>query len=109
MKTNGGTNYKLRLYVPTDIPYSVPDVVIINPYPVTDYWGRSLVSMGPSADMHLLEPRDSCPKICTYKSTNWNSNVTFYKVLIKVRMWIEALEGHKRTGNKLDLYLTHQI
>lgn len=108
MRTNSKNSYGIRLYVPSDIPYSVPDVTIISPQNISDYWGRSLVSLGASASMHLLAPRDNCAKICTYRSTNWNSNITFYKVLIKVRMWLEALDGHRQTGNPMDYYLKHQ-
>jgi hypothetical protein len=108
MKTNSNCQYQIRLYVPLDVPYSVPDAVIVYPNPTTDYYGRNLTSLGASATMHLLGPKDFLPKICTYRATNWNANVTFYKVLIKVRIWLEALDGHKRTGQALDYYLTHQ-
>lgn len=109
MLTNSKIHYKIRLYIPSDLPYSVPDVVVTVPNPLNDYWGNSLVGLGASATMHLLTPRDNYPKICTYRSTNWNANVTFYKVLIKVRIWLEALDGHKSTGNNLDYYLKHQL
>ena len=109
MITNAKNSYKIRLYVPNDVPYSVPDVVITYPSPVTDYWGNILTNLGASSTMHLLGPKDNFPKICTYNSTHWNSNVTFYKVLIKVRLWLEALDGHKKTGNQLDYYLKHQL
>lgn len=108
MYTNKKNAYQIRLYVPSDVPNSVPDVVIISPFPTTDYWGRNLTVYANSATMHLLSPRDNCPKICTYKSTYWNPNRTFYNVLIKVRLWLEALDGHKATGKDLDKYLPHQ-
>jgi hypothetical protein len=107
MYTNAKIAYKIRLYVPADVPYSVPDVVITSAN-AKDYYSRELTSHGASAGMHLLVPREGYPKICTYRGTNWNSNVTFYKVLVKVRLWLEALDGHKRTGQPLDYYLKHQ-
>lgn len=108
MKTNKKNNYYIRLYVPNDVPNSVPDVVIISPNPVNDYWGKSLVSYGNSAKMHLLSPKDGYAKICTYKYTYWNPNRTFYNVLMKARIWLEALDGHQSTGKELDYYLSHQ-
>ena len=108
MKTNQKVQYQLRLYIPSDLPNSVPEVVILHPNPVTDYYGRRLIDYSHSATMHLLSPKDGYPKICTYKSTYWNPNRTFYNVLMKVRIWLEALEGHKSTGNPLDFYLKHQ-
>ena len=109
MYTNKQIGYYLRLYVPYDMPNSVPDVVITYPNPVFDYWGKNLADYQTSATMHLLNPRDGYPKICTYKSTFWNPNRTFYNVLMKVRLWLEAFEGHKSTGNYLDKYLPHQL
>lgn len=106
--TNKKNAYHVRLYVPYDLPNSIPEVVITSPSPVTDAWGKNLVEYSYSATMHLLTPRDGCPKICTYKSTHWNPNRTFYNVIIKVRIWLEALDGHKSTGKPLDSYLPHQ-
>ena len=108
MNTNQGNQYKLRLYIPSDLPNVVPEVIIISPNPVTDYYGKSLFDYGYSSTMHLLSPKDGYPKICTYKATHWNPNRTFYNVLIKVRIWLEALDGHRSTGNHLDFYLKHQ-
>jgi len=109
MVTNGKNRYGLRLYVPPDMPNSVPSVVITSPNPVTDAYGKSLVEYDYSGTMHLLSSQDGYPKICTYKSTHWNPNRTFYNVLMKVRIWLEALDGHKATGNPLDYYLKHQL
>lgn len=109
MYTNDKSLYRIRLYIPTDLPYSVPEVVITYPNPVKDFYGKDLNSHGASATMHLLGSKDGYPKICTYKAERWNSNVTLYKVLIKVRLWLEALEGHIRTGQQMDYFLQHQI
>ncbi len=109
MTTNQKNLYQLRLYIPYDMPNSVPDVVILYPNPIRDFYFKSLVDYGYSGTMHLLSPRDGCPKICTYKATHWNPNRTFYNVLMKVRIWLEAFDGHKLTGNALDFYLKHQI
>lgn len=108
MRTNSKTLYMLRLYVPSDMPNSVPDVVITYPNPLTDFNGTSLSAYSYSGAMHLLTARDGCPRICTYKATFWNPNRTFYNVLMKARIWLEALEGHKSTGLPLDYYLKHQ-
>jgi hypothetical protein len=109
METNSNKSYGLRLYVPNDLPNSVPDVVITSPNPVYDYHRKSLIDYNYSATMHLLSPKDGYPRICTYKSTHWNPNRTFYNVLMKVRIWLEALDAHQQTGKPLDVYLTHQL
>ena len=109
MTTNGKNYYMLRLFVPPDMPNSVPEVVVIYPNPITDFSGKKLTEYAHSSTMHLLSPKDGYPKICTYKATHWNPNRTFYNVLMKARIWLEALDGHKATGNPLDYYLKHQI
>ena len=108
MFANTKNYYLLRLFVPPDMPNSVPDIVITYPNPTRDYSGRALTDYSYSATMHLLSPKDGYPRICTYKSTHWNPNRTFYNVLMKARIWLEALEGHKATGHPLDYYLKHQ-
>jgi hypothetical protein len=108
MTTNGKAQYQIRLYVPSDLPNSVPEVVITWPSPVTDFDGKSLTQYQHDARMHLLSPKDGFPRICTYKSTHWNPNRTFYNVLMKVRVWLEALDAHKATSQPLDAYLSHQ-
>src|SRR3954463_3384561 len=109
MQTNSKNWYSVRLYVPADMPNSVPEVVITYPNPLKDYYGKHITDYLHSAVMHLLSPRDGFPKVCTYKSTYWNPNRTFYNVLIKVRIWLEALEGHQVTGKPLDHFLKHQV
>jgi len=108
MTTNQKNQYKVRLYVPGDMPNSVPEVVIVFPTPITNYSGHNLLDYGYSAAMHLLSPLDGYPQICTYQSSHWNPNKTFYLVLMKVRIWLEAFDGHKDSGKTLDYYLKHQ-
>lgn len=108
MKTNLGTKYNLRLFVPPDLPNSVPMVLITYPNNLNDYKGRRLVDYGQSENMHLLEPLAGYPCICTYKPSHWNPNLTFYNILVKVRIWLEAYQGHKVTGKPMDYYIRHQ-
>jgi len=106
MKTNSATVYPLRLFIPSDLPNSVPRVYVWAT--LRDYSYRNLADTGVSANMHLLGPEDGHVQICHYRSTNWSPNVTFYKVFMKARLWLEAYEGHKQTGKSLDQYLRHQ-
>lgn len=109
MKTNLGRKYNLRLYVPRDIPNSIPQIVIIFPLDLRDYHGKKLVDYGQNVSMHLLSPKDGYPSICTYKPTYWHPNLTFYNVLIKTRIWLEAYQGHLITKRPLDYFLKHQL
>lgn len=105
IKTNVGNIYKLRVYVPSDFPNSRPDMVVISPYPLKGYGGKDMKEHGTSSIMHTLDPRDGYLNICHYK--DWLPNITLYKVVLKGRIWLEALEAHKRTGKQIDQFLSH--
>jgi hypothetical protein len=113
VKTNVGNIYKLRVYVPSDFPNSLPDMVVISPYPLKGYRGKDMKEHGTqetpgvSVSMHTLGIRDGYLKICHYHYQNWLPNITLYKVVLKGRLWLEAMEGHKRTGQPIDAFLSH--
>ena len=44
-------------------------------------------------------------EVCHYADCNWEPSVTLYKVVLKVRIWLEAYEAYLRTGKKIDQYL----
>ncbi|WP_341736740.1 hypothetical protein [Microcoleus sp. CAWBG640] len=103
--TNAGNVYTLRVYVPSDFPNSRPDMVVTSPYPCRGYRGKDLKEYGLSGTMHTLDPRDGYVKICHYRE--WLPNLTVYLVVLKGRIWLEALEGHRRTGQAIDSFLPH--
>ena len=105
VKTNVGNKYKLRVYVPSDFPNSRPDMVVLSPYPLKGYRGQDMKEHGTSSSMHTLDPRDGYLKICHYR--DWLPNLTLYKVVLKGRIWLEALEAHRSTGQPLDHFLSH--
>lgn len=100
MITNNNKIYHLRLYVPSDYPNSLPDLVVArSPKPMP--------ARGVSASMHTLGTRDGCVKICHYYHRRWSPESTFYEIFVKGRVWLEAYEGHRKTGKNLDYYLGH--
>lgn len=105
VKTNVGNTYELRVYIPSDFPNSRPDMVVISPYPLKGFRGKDMKEHGTSGTMHTLPPRDGYLQICHYR--DWLPNITLYKVVLKGRVWLEALEGHKRTGKPIDSFLSH--
>lgn len=107
VKSNSGNLYKLRVYVPADFPNSRPSMVVIAPSPLRGYGSKNFVEYGVSGVMHTLAPIDGYATICHYK--NWLPNLTIYLVVLKGRIWIEAFEGHKRTGHDLDHFLKHMV
>jgi len=106
MRSNAGNEYLVRLHVPADLPNSVPIVEIISPV-LRDRFGHSLVDLGTSYPMHLLKPENDAVRICHYSTSHWHPNITFSKVLLKIRAWVEAYEGHLDSGYAIDHYLPH--
>jgi len=108
MRTKSGKVYRSKMVL-KNFPYSQPEVYIVYPNPIYDKSGNMLSDIGVSAGMHLLTPDDENNiQLCHYVSGNWNPNVTLYKVAIKALIWLEAYEGHLKTGNPIDHYLSHK-
>ena len=105
IRSNAKNIYRLRIYIPSDYPNSRPEMVIISPNPVKGYLGKDLKEYGASRKMHILSPKDEYVQICHYK--DWLPNLTIYLVVLKGRIWLEALEAHTRTGKSLDKFLSH--
>jgi len=80
-------------------------MVVLSPYPLKGFLGKDMKEHGTSPSMHTLNPRDGYLEICHYR--NWLPNLTLYKVVLKGRLWLEALEAHKRTGQPIDKFLPH--
>lgn len=108
LRTNSGKTYRLKIIL-ADFPYSKPDVYVVFPSQLRDCDGKLLTSYGISSAMHLLHPDSSGNiQLCHYSNSVWHSNVTLYKVALKCLVWLNAYEGHLRTGRPLDYFLKHQ-
>jgi hypothetical protein len=101
-QTNSGQVYTIKIDL-SDFPNSIPDAFITNPKPLRTCTGE--VMLGASHTMHTLVGVDGCTKVCHYGPQHWSSNVSLYKVVIKIRVWLEAYETHLKTGEPLSNYL----
>ena len=97
LKTNNGNRYRLRVYLTGDFPNSLPDMVVSDsPKPMPDWSGSS---------SHTLGKRDGFLRLCHYRSSRWTAQSSIYEVFMKGRIWLEAYEGHLRTGKNMDYFL----
>ncbi|XP_028405197.1 uncharacterized protein LOC114527689 [Dendronephthya gigantea] len=95
LKTNNDNEYTLRVYI-GDFPNSIPDMVVISsPKPMPD-WGFLA---------HTLGKRDGYLQICHYHPSQWTDRSSLYEVIMKGRVWLEAYEGHLRTGKPMSYFL----
>ena len=107
--TNNGNFYRVLLHLPLDYPNSKPTVIVTYPSPLVGHGNVDITTYGASEKMHTLEPIDGYVQICHYLGSLWHPNVTLYKVLIKARLWLEAFEGHRKSGKPLSRYLKSQL
>lgn len=101
--TQSGKVYRLNIKLTPDYPNSLPEVYVVFPLPLRQY-GGSVIS-GASHDLHTLGNDGQKIQICHFKSENWAPNQSLYKIILKARIWLEAYEGHLRTGKAIDDYL----
>jgi hypothetical protein len=107
LRTNAGRTYNLKVVL-DGFPYSKPDVYVVYPTQLYSYNGELLSGIGASGPMHLLHPDNGNIQICHYSDINWRENVTLYKVALKCLIWLNAYDGHLRTGQPIDHFLRHQ-
>ncbi|XP_028405091.1 uncharacterized protein LOC114527592 [Dendronephthya gigantea] len=97
LNTNNDNQYTLRVYI-GDFPNSVPDMVVVSsPNPMPG-WGGSYSN-------HTLTRRDGYLRICHYHKSQWSDRSSLYEVVMKGRVWLEAYEGHLRTGQSMSYFL----
>ena len=104
MTTSNDKSYTLRVYVPEDCLSSCPIMVVRNPSrPLRMRNGEELPSS--SSSYHCWGTHDGYTQICHFGNRNWNGDNTLYQVFMKGLIWLEAYEGHLRTGQPLSRYL----
>jgi len=102
MQTQSGNVYRLNIKIQPDYPSSIPGLYIVAPLPLKKYDGSIIEDC--SHEMHTLSV--DCEMIQISHSTeHWNPNQTLYKIVMKARIWLEAYEGHLRTGKPINDYL----
>lgn len=95
LKTNEGNEYVV--FVPVSgYPDGPPRAFIVSPE-LRGRGGRQLPEL--SHDFHTRE-RDEHGhvQVCHYADSVWTPAVTLYRVVLKVRIWLEAYERYLATG-----------
>lgn len=98
MCTNNNNYYEIKIVLPPNFPEDVPRAYITRPYPIYDFKGTLLSSLGTSHNMHTFRSDNEFVRLCIFRPERWSSDITVYKCLKKVRLWIEAFDRHKKTG-----------
>ena len=103
--TNSGRRYEARIDLPASFPYGMPELYVVQPKTLPQHDATKTVnSVGPSHRFHTRHNgHDGCIQIC--HSANWDASTTCIQVLVKLHCWLEAYEGHLRTGQDLAAFL----
>ncbi len=102
-QTNSKKIYTIKIDLSNNYPNTVPPAFITSPKPLLSKTGASM--LGASHSMHTLTGENGCVRVCHYGPNQWNPNVSLYKIIIKIRVWLEAYENHLKTGEDLSKYL----
>ena len=102
-QTNSGKIYTVEIKL-ANFPNSVPDAFITNPKPLLTRSRETMLVA--SHEMHTLSGENGCVKVCHYHPSDWHPNVFLYKVVVKIRIWLEMYETHLKTGRPLSNYLS---
>ena len=105
VKTQSGKIYRLNILLNSDYPNSLPEVYVTYPLPLIQYNGEKLPSL--SVAFHTLKNDGDKVQICHFHEENWNPKQSLFKIAMKARIWLEAYEGHLRTGKPIDDFLNH--
>jgi hypothetical protein len=102
VKTQSGKVYRINIHLKSDYPNSLPEVFVVSP--ILRMKDGSIIDSY-NHDMHTLHIGSDGIQICHFKSEKWNPQESLYKIILKARIWLEAYEGHLRTGKPINDYL----
>ena len=101
LKTNNDNEYTLRIYI-GNFPNSIPEMVVVSSPKRMPDWENSAVT-------HTLSKRDGYLQICHWHSSHWTDRISLHEVVMKGRLWLEAYEGHIRTGQPMSYFLREMV
>jgi hypothetical protein len=103
VKSQSGNVYQIRIELSEIYPLEMPNAFIVYPKGLKNYKGKRLPAF--SHEMHILENDAKGVQICHFVHGNWNPNQSLYKVVLKVKIWIESYEGYLKNGKPINDYL----
>ena len=103
VKSQSGKVYQIKIELSEIYPIEMPNAFIVYPKGLTNFKGKRLPAF--CHEMHILENDSKGVQICHFVPGNWNPNQSLYKVVLKVKIWIESYEGHLKNGKSINDYL----
>ena len=94
LKTDNDNKYTLKIYI-GNFSNALPHMVVVSSPKPMPIWGESYQN-------HTLSRHDGYFRISHSHSSQWSDRCTLYDVIMKGRVWLEAYEGHIRTGKPVN-------
>ena len=96
----GSDRYKLRACIPGAYPDEEPDLYVIQPKTLCKHGGKeALNTMCSTHAFHNYESENGYVQVC--HTLFWDASMTLVRVFTKGLLWLEAYEGHLRTGKNI--------
>jgi len=95
--------YELKLVMPSWYPDQMPSLYVTSPLILYKYNNRKTVNDDTvSHAFHTMGNGPlGCVQICHYNNESWDASKTCVGVFTKGILWLEAYEGHLKTGRNI--------
>ena len=103
VKSQSGKVYQIKIELSEIYPIEMPTVFIVYPKGLKNFNGKRLPAF--NHEMHTLATDANRVQVCHFLPCNWNPMQSLYKVILKVKIWLEAYEFYLKTSKPISDYL----
>jgi ubiquitin-protein ligase len=103
LKSQSGNVYQIKIELSEIYPIEMPTVFIVYPKGLKNFNGKRLPAF--NHEMHTLASDANKVQVCHFLPGNWNPMQSLYKVILKVKIWLEAYEFYLKTSKPISDYL----
>lgn len=98
-----GVWYKIKFYLLDRFPERKPIVTAGELLYDCNGWSMDTVS----SEQHLLGVHNGETYMCLYNDSEWNNNISLYKLVCRAQRWLAAYNFHLLSGESIETFLPH--
>ena len=103
VKSQSGNIYQIKIELSEIYPLEMPNAFVVYPKGLKNFNGKRLQAF--SHQMHTLESDANKVQVCHFLPGNWNPMQSLYKVILKIKIWLEAYEFYLKTSQPISDFL----
>lgn len=103
VKSQSGNIYQIKIELSEIYPLEMPNAFVVYPKGLKNFKGKRLQAF--SHEMHTLESDANKVQVCHFLPGNWNPMQSLYKVILKIKIWLEAYEFYLKTSQPISDFL----